>query len=253
MPKLYVDHDRYGNQPQSLLVEAVHGAVRDMVRAKFAQGGGDWGDFILGTSDTLITKDDFLAIEKKFLDFGYRFDWSAAVSAQERPDLYKPMDGMGDDLERFTFRHPEAPTAAPDGLGREQRGVGDNVVRYKENVRGTACYIRSAQRVLDYMKKGVPEGMIAIIDDSGGTLTAPILEKFVGIICAGGTVRSHMGILAREYGVPCLMNSRVDGIYEGDIVEIEVSAPAKTAGDYAGGKEVVGRIWRMENKSKTEK
>lgn len=253
MPKLYVDNDRYADQPGTLLVEAVHGAVRDMVRAKLAENGGDLSHFILASSDKLITKDDFLAIEKKFIDLGYRFDWSAAVSAQERPDLYKPMEGMGDDLENFTFRHPEAQTSPVDDQGRELRGIGDNVVSYKNNVIGVARYIRSSQRVLDYMQKGVPKGTIAIIDDSGGTLTAPILEKFDGIICAGGTVRSHMGILAREYGVPCLMNSRVDGLYEGDVVEIEVSAPAKTADDYAKNKNVEGRIWRLVDKPKMGK
>ena len=250
MPKLYVDNDRYADRPGTLLVEAVHGSVKDMVRAKLADSGDGLNDFILGSSDKLISKDDFLAIEKKFIDLGYQFDWSAAVSAQERPDLYKPMEGMGDDLENYTFQHPEAQTAPADDQGREQRGVGDNVVSYKKNLVGTARYIRSSQRVLDYMQKGVPEGTIAIIDDSGGTLTAPILEKFAGIICAGGTVRSHMGILAREYGVPCLMNSKIDGIYEGDTVEVEVTAPAKTAGDYAKGKDVVGRIWRLDAKSK---
>lgn len=250
MPKLYVDNDRYRGRPHHLVVEAVHGAVRDVVRVKLQQSGGDWNDFVFGKSDDLITKDDFLVIEKKFIDLGYKFEWSAAVSAQERPDIYKPMEGMGDDLESFTFKHPEAETAPADDQGREQRGIGDNVVRYKENIRGAARYIRSSQRVLDYMQNGVPEGTIAVIDDSGGTLTAPIMEKFAGIICAGGTVRSHMGILAREYGVPCLMNSRLDGIYEGDTVEIEVSAPAKTAGDYASGKDVVGRIWRIGDNAK---
>lgn len=250
MPKLYIDNDRYADRPGSLLVEALHGAVKDMVRAKLAESGDSLSDFILGSSDRLITKDDFLAIEKKFIDLGFKMEWSAAVSAQERPDIYKPMEGMGDDLESFTFQHPEAQTAPADEQGREQRGVGDNVVRYEKNVVGTARYIRSSQRVIEYMQDGVPEGTIAIIDDSGGTLTAPILEKFMGVICAGGTVRSHMGILAREYGVPCLMNCKVDGIYEGDTVEVEVSAPAKTAGDYAKGKEVVGRIWRLEGKSR---
>lgn len=245
MPKLYVDNDRYGARPQTLLVEAVHGAVRDMVRRKMVESGMAWRDFVFGGADTLISKDDFVSIERKFLDLGYKFDWSASISAEERPDLYKSMEGMGGDLEHFTFRHPDAVTAAADDQGREQRGVGDNVVRYAKNVRGIARYIRSSQRVLDYMQNGVPEGIIAVIDDSGGTLTAPILEKFSGVICAGGTVRSHMGILAREYGVPCLMNARVDGIYEGDTVEIEVSVPAKTASDYAAGKEVVGRIWRI--------
>ena len=31
-------------------------------------------------------------------------------------------------------------------------------------------------------------------------------------------IRSHLGILTREYGIPCFMNSKISGIREGDIV-----------------------------------
>jgi signal transduction protein with GAF and PtsI domain len=92
---------------------------------------------------------------------------------------------------------------------------------------------------------GVPPGTIAVIDDSGGTLTAPILEQFMGVICAGGTVRSHLGILTREYGIPCFMNSKISGIREGDTVRLECTATAKTADAYQKGIEMTGRIWRV--------
>ena len=81
--------------------------------------------------------------------------------------------------------------------------------------------------------------------DSGGTLTAPILEQFKGVICAGGSTRSHLGILTREYGVPCLMNARISGIHHGDLVEMETSAPAKTAAAYQSGTEMTANVWRL--------
>jgi signal transduction protein with GAF and PtsI domain len=110
---------------------------------------------------------------------------------------------------------------------------------------GTALYIRSSDRVLQLLTNGVPPDTVAIIDDSGGTLTAPILEQFKGVICAGGTVRSHLGILTREYGIPCLMNAKISGIKEGDRVEIESTAAAKTAEDYQRGVEAIARVWRL--------
>ena len=97
----------------------------------------------------------------------------------------------------------------------------------------------------ELMRNGVPDHTIAIIDDSGGTLTAPVLERFAGVICAGGTVRSHLGILTREYGIPCLMNARISGIYEGDTVEMECTAPARTAESYQSGVEMTAKIWRL--------
>ena len=98
---------------------------------------------------------------------------------------------------------------------------------------------------MDGLTNGVPEGTIAIIDDSGGTLTAPILEQFHGVICAGGTVKSHLGILTREYGIPCLMNARVSGIRNGDRVEIEVSGPAKPMEAYQGDEDMSVRVWLL--------
>ena len=245
MPKLYVDEDRYASKPGLLIVEAFHGAIKDVVRKKFKESGIDWRDFVFSASDDLITKEDFEKIDQKFTDLGYLYDWSASISAEERPEAYKPMENMSGDLSAFSFEDADAPQAEADAQGRELRAAGDNVVQHAKTVIGTARYIRSTQHVLDYMSNGVPENTIAIIDDSGGTLTAPILEQFSAVICAGGTVRSHMGILAREYGVPCLMNSKVNGIYEGDLVEVEVSATAKTVDDYGRGDSVTARVWRL--------
>ena len=74
---------------------------------------------------------------------------------------------------------------------------------------------------------GVPENTVAIIDDSGGTLTAPILGDFTAVVCMGGTVRSHLGILTREYNVPCLMNATLDGLADGDEVTVEYSQASR--------------------------
>lgn len=245
MAKLYIDSDKYGDQAALPIVEAFHSAVKDLVRRKLDGIGGDWSSFVFDKSYDLITAEDFRAIEKRLLDSGYRFDWSAMISVRERPEAYKPAAGIDEDLASFSFEHPEAVTAAPDGEGREQRGVGDNVVKYSGNTVGIARYIRSSDRVLDCLANGVPAETIAIIDDSGGTLTAPILEQFKGVICAGGTVRSHLGILTREYGIPCLMNARISGIREGDRVEIESSAAAKTAEAYQKGQDMSARVWRL--------
>jgi hypothetical protein len=241
MAKLYADTDKYGDRPASAVVEAFHNAIKDLIRRKLDACGGDWNSFVFDKSYDLITAPELAVIEKQLLSTGHRFEWSAMISARERPDAYKSAAGTED----FSFEHEEATIAAADGEGREQRGIGDNVVRYPHNTRGTARYVRSSERVLEWLSNGVPAETIALIDDSGGTLTAPILEQFRGVVCAGGTVRSHLGILTREYGIPCLMNARVSGIKEGDRIEIESSAIAKTAEAYQKGIEVTARVWRV--------
>lgn len=246
MPRLYVDSDKFGRPNASPVVEAFHNAMRQIVRDKLSGSGDHWESFVFGKSFDLITAEDIRGVEKMLLDAGHRFDWSAAVSPRERPDVYKPADGVSDDdIDSFSFEHPEAVVVHADAEGREQRGQGDNVAQYPEDCVGTARYIRSPAQVLKYLQEGVPAETIAIIDDSGGTLTAPILEQFKGVICAGGSTRSHLGILTREYGVPCVMNAKVSGITQGDTVVIETTAQPKTAADYQSGREVTARVWRI--------
>ena len=182
------------------------------------------------------------ANEARLLEYGYRFEPSAMSSPAERPEAYKD-SGLFD--EDFSFEHAEAPTAVSDANGRELRGVGDNVVTHAQNLVGTARYVRTTDKVLECLTGGVADGTIAIVDDSGGTLTAPVLEKFSGVLCAGGTARSHLAILTREYNIPCLMNAKLSGIRDGDRLEVEVTAKAKTADDYSANREVVARVWRL--------
>lgn len=242
--RLYTDIDYFYRAPSFPLVEAVNGLVRDLVRKKLEESGGDWSSFALGTSETLVTKADIDALEGKILATGYRFSFSSNASARDRPEIYKSTDDA-DNYRGAAFAHPDAPTGPPDEAGRELRGCGDNVVRRNANIVGVARYVRTSEQVIDYMRNGVPAGTIAVIDDSGGTLTAPIIEQFTAVICAGGTVRSHLGILTREFGIPCLMNARLSGVQDGDRVEVEVSAPAKTAEAYQTGQEMKANIWRL--------
>jgi phosphohistidine swiveling domain-containing protein len=240
-----IDTDKFGRPTASPVVEAFHATIKDLVRKKLAESGGNWDSFVFHKAYDLITADDMKTVEKRLLDAGHRFDWSAMISVTERPEAYKAAEGMEADMADFSFEHPDAPHAPADAQGRELVGCGDNVVSHAENTVGVARYVRSTDMVLKYLTDGAPPETIAIIDDSGGTLTAPILEQFKGVICAGGTVRSHLGILTREYNIPCLMNAKVAKIKDGDRVEIETSAPAKTADDYAENREVTGNVWRL--------
>jgi hypothetical protein len=236
---LPIDALRHVEPAASPLVEATLSLVQDRVWREYRSSGLSWTDFRSAHVDTAIGRDDFDTIESTILASGYRFDWSAGISVAERPDIYRAAEA-GDE----SFAHPDAPQGALEG-GRALVGIGDNVVKYDKDITGTARFIRSNDRVLGYLTEGVPPETIAIIDDSGGTLTAPIIEQFAGVICAGGTVRSHLGILTREYNIPCFMNSRIAGIVEGDRLVLQASADARTTEDYQQGVERVGHVWRL--------
>ncbi|MEQ8234788.1 MAG: PEP-utilizing enzyme [Gammaproteobacteria bacterium] len=246
MSNYYADSDKFGDEAASPLVEAFHSAVKDRVRRALAEHGGDWNTFVFERSLELLTVDDFAAIDARILELGHRYEWSALVSVKERPEAYKPAAGLAEDLATFSFEHAGAVTAPADADGWAQCGIGDNVVPWDDDLIGIARYVRSSEQVLKYLTEGVPPGTIAIIDDSGGTLTAPILEQFRGVLCAGGTVRSHLGILTREYNIPCFMNAKLSGIREGDTVRMEITAKAKTAEAYQHGIEMTARVWRKE-------
>jgi hypothetical protein len=244
MVSLYNDHDRYAEAPESILVEATHNAIRDLARRKLAESGGDWTGLVQGAVGASLTRSEVEGVERRLLDSGYRFAWSSTLSLRDRPEIYASAGGALDDAT-FCFRHPAAVVAPADEAGREQKGVGDNVVQFAANVMGTALYVRTSDKVLQLMREGVGKDTIAIIDDSGGTLTAPILSQFVAVICAGGTVRSHLGILTREYGIPCLMNAKLSDIRSGDRVELETSALARPVETYRTGEELPARIWKL--------
>lgn len=242
--KLPIDDVLHAGPPASPLVEAVLDLAKERVRAKFAASGQSWDEFVFGGSDSLITTEDFSAVEKAILGSGHRFDWSARISVTERPEAYKADGGSADD--GASFDHADAQTSDFDAAGKALCGTGDNVVRHSADKEGTALYVRSNERVMELLSNGVPPGSIAIIDDSGGTLTAPIIDQFAGVVCAGGSVRSHLGILTREYNIPCLMNAKVSGIREGDRIVIESTAAAKTTEDYQTGTDRVGRVWKLK-------
>jgi hypothetical protein len=208
--------DKWGKEAMTPTVEFYHAAIRKAVAEKFAASGKSWEEAVVDPSLEL-TRADFERIEQELLATGYRFETSAQISFIEEPDKYKPLATVGD-----------SGTQATDDQGRLIVGTGDNVFQ-AEDITGTARFVGTVDVVMDMLINGVPEGTIAVIDDSGGTLTAPILEHFTGVVCMGGTIRSHLGILTREYGIPCLMAAELDGIADGDQILVEYSKPAADA------------------------
>lgn len=209
--------DKWPRESATPIVETYHKAIRALVAERFAASGKTWEEAVQDPAMEL-TREDFQKIEDDLLATGYRFEMSAIVSLKEEPDKYKEPAGAVASDDQQT-----------DEEGRPVVATGDNVFRAKADVTGTAVFVSTVDKVMDLLDNDVPEGTIAVIDDSGGTLTAPILADFAGVLCLGGTTRSHLGILTREYGVPCLMNVTLDGLADGDTIMVESSKPAADA------------------------
>ena len=84
--------------------------------------------------------------------------------------------------------------------------------------------MESPEDVLELMDSGA-EGIVALVRDAGATFLAPIYHELAGVVCTSGTPRSHIGIVSREFQVPCVMACRFAGDepVDGSIVELDCS------------------------------
>lgn len=91
-------------------------------------------------------------------------------------------------------------------------------------VRGTWRFLRGPDDVLDLMDTSA-EGVIALVRDAGATFLAPIYDELTAIVCTSGTLRSHIGIVSREFQVPCVMAATFAAAEptDGEHVEVDCS------------------------------
>jgi len=101
----------------------------------------------------------------------------------------------------------------------QEIGTGEKVFDHGP-VRGRWKVMEGATDVLDLMDTGA-EGVIVFVRDAGATFLAPIFHELAGVVCTGGTSRSHIGIVSREFQVPCIMACEVAEVPI-DGVEVEV-------------------------------
>jgi hypothetical protein len=229
---------KWGSEHATPSVKAFHTSIRARVAEKFAQTGKPWEQAVFDPAFAL-TSEDYAAVEAELLDTGYRFDHSAQISVVEHPDKYKAAvpDEASEQAARLNVGTGGDPVV----------GVGDNALPMDGDVEGTVLFVDTIEKVMDMMGDGVPPDTIAIIEDAGGTLTAPILEGFKGMLCKGGTIKSHLGVLSREFRIPCLMAVEVAGIADGDRVRMESSKPPPgTSAEAAKASRTDrARIWKI--------
>ena len=92
-----------------------------------------------------------------------------------------------------------------------------------EPVHGVWRRLNAPDDVLDLMDTSA-EGVIACVADAGATFLAPIFDDLAGVVCLSGTPLSHIGIVSREYQVPCIMGTQlVSEPEDGSAVEIDCS------------------------------
>jgi signal transduction protein with GAF and PtsI domain len=90
-------------------------------------------------------------------------------------------------------------------------------------VRGTWRRLDTPEDVLELMD-ATAEGVVACVADAGATFLAPIFDELTAVVCLSGTPLSHIGIVSREYQVPCVMSTVLSSEpANGDAVEVDCS------------------------------
>jgi signal transduction protein with GAF and PtsI domain len=94
-------------------------------------------------------------------------------------------------------------------------------------VQGTWRALEQPDDILALMDTGA-EGIVALVRDAGATFLAPVFHELAGVVCTSGTVRSHIGIVSREFQIPCVMGTAFAGgePADGDVVEVDCSGDA---------------------------
>ena len=88
-------------------------------------------------------------------------------------------------------------------------------------VRGRLRALEGPDEVLALMDTGA-DGVVALVRDAGATFLAPLYHELAGVVCTGGTVRSHIGIVSREFQIPCIMGATFSAGEPADDEEVEL-------------------------------
>jgi phosphohistidine swiveling domain-containing protein len=73
--------------------------------------------------------------------------------------------------------------------------------------------------------------VILLTNSASATAVVPLLAKVRGVVCRSGGMTSHLAIVSREFGIPCLMGAELpeDESIEGVRVSIDAEGAIQRA------------------------
>ena len=102
--------------------------------------------------------------------------------------------------------------------------VGRGLVVSGSGCTGTGRQANELEQVFVLLKDPDLEEAILLVDSPSATAIVPLLSKVKGIVCADGGMTSHLAIVSREFGLPCVMAADVDSLGDLDGKRLTVSA-----------------------------
>jgi phosphohistidine swiveling domain-containing protein len=78
------------------------------------------------------------------------------------------------------------------------------------SVEGTIAAADDLQQVFALMKRSDLEEVILLTATASATSVVPLLAKVRGVVCRSGGMTSHLAIVSREFGLPCIVGAEFD-------------------------------------------
>lgn len=115
-------------------------------------------------------------------------------------------------------------------------GSGISVFESPEDPEGTIHYVTNAQEVIQLVSGDV-DGVIGLVRAGTCSFASPLLSNGVtGLITMEGAPTSHLGILSREFNIPCIMSMEPVEDIEG--VDPESDGYFQQLGSHFDGRDV---------------
>ncbi len=107
--------------------------------------------------------------------------------------------------------------------------VGRGLVVSGTGCAGTGRRANELDEVFALLKDPDLGDAILLVDSPSATAIVPLLSKVRGIVCADGGMTSHLAIVSREFGLPCVMAADVASLGDLDGRPLTVSAEGEIA------------------------
>ena len=108
------------------------------------------------------------------------------------------------------------------GRGLTVSGSGTEGVLHAANDTGQVFALLRHERL---------EEVILLTGSASATALVPLLAKVRGVVCRSGGMTSHLAIVSREFGIPCLMSAELpdDESLEGVRIRIDAEGSVDRA------------------------
>jgi phosphohistidine swiveling domain-containing protein len=102
--------------------------------------------------------------------------------------------------------------------------IGHGLTVSGSGVEGVLHAANDTQQVFALLRHEALDEVILLTDSASATALVPLLAKVRGVVCRSGGMTSHLAIVSREFGIPCLMGAELPGDAELEGARIAIDA-----------------------------